>query len=78
MKRADFVVLAEGANERGQGLVDLAYDILGQAEIEDDRRGESERVAGEVADCLRLTVFVNGEIFLQKPFDKMPRGVSLP
>src|SRR6266508_5122744 len=58
----DLVELAEGADQRAEGLLDLLQRDLRHRDIEDDGRRDGEGIAGEELDLLLHAVFVNGEI----------------
>ena len=63
------------APQRGKRRVDFALSLLRQSLIDDEGGRQREWIAGEAGELLLGTVFVNGEILGQQPFDHLTFGV---
>jgi hypothetical protein len=63
----DFVELAEGAFQSGQGLLHLLYAHVGHAKVDDHGSRKGKRIAGKEFERLLLPVFEDHEIIGLKP-----------
>ena len=61
------VELAERADKRGEGLLDLVQHNFRHSDIDDDGRRNRKGIAGEEADPLLHTVLIDRKIFRRKP-----------